>query len=329
MDENNQKISKTKGNGLTMEEWLRYGAPREPRLLHVHLAEVGQAALFRRHPQGDRRVPAAPGRLQPGAAEGANAANPLDNPVWSVHARRSAGQGLAGVVLAAAEPGLGGQRLGQGDPLGVPRRATCRARRPQSEPLLDRLADYAINYYEDFVLPAKTLPRARRDAERAAFADLAARLKALPADCQDAEAIQNEVYEAGKAGRLRAAARLVPGALRSAARPEPGPAVRLLRRDLRAGRDHRADREGAGQLPARDAAEARQRHFPATGEGHAPPPGGEGREATTPAPSRPSSPAHRCRSAGDRRNGRVRPGCPGRGSRSRGRRRARRSGRSA
>src|SRR3954471_12245315 len=27
MDENNQKISKSKGNGLTMEEWLRYGAP--------------------------------------------------------------------------------------------------------------------------------------------------------------------------------------------------------------------------------------------------------------------------------------------------------------
>ena len=27
MDEHNQKISKSKGNGLTMEEWLRYGAP--------------------------------------------------------------------------------------------------------------------------------------------------------------------------------------------------------------------------------------------------------------------------------------------------------------
>ena len=30
MDENNQKISKTKGNGLTMEEWLRYGTPQRP-----------------------------------------------------------------------------------------------------------------------------------------------------------------------------------------------------------------------------------------------------------------------------------------------------------
>jgi lysyl-tRNA synthetase class 1 len=64
--------------------------------------------------------------------------------------------------------------------------------------MLDRLADYAIHYYEDFVLPAKRF-RPATETERAAFADLAARLKALPADSTDAEAIQNEVYEAGKA----------------------------------------------------------------------------------------------------------------------------------
>src|SRR5206468_850983 len=69
---------------------------------------------------------------------------------------------------------------------------------PETEPLLDRLAGYAIHYYEDFVLPAKQF-RAPTEVERAAFADLAARLRALGEDCQDAEAIQNETYEAGKA----------------------------------------------------------------------------------------------------------------------------------
>ena len=64
--------------------------------------------------------------------------------------------------------------------------------------MLDHLATYAIHYYEDFVLPAKRF-RAATEAERAAFADLAARLRALPPGCKDAEAIQNEVYEAGKA----------------------------------------------------------------------------------------------------------------------------------
>lgn len=68
---------------------------------------------------------------------------------------------------------------------------------PQTQPLLDRLADYALNYYEDFVRPNKRF-RAPDERERAAIADLGARLKALPADCQDAELIQNEVYAAGK-----------------------------------------------------------------------------------------------------------------------------------
>ena len=68
---------------------------------------------------------------------------------------------------------------------------------PESEPLLDRLADYALNYYEDFVRPAKRY-RAPDDRERAAMQDLRARLAALPADCRDGETIQNEVYAAGK-----------------------------------------------------------------------------------------------------------------------------------
>ena len=40
--------------------------------------------------------------------------------------------------------------------------------------------------------------RAPTDVERAALEDLLARFKALPAGCQDAELIQNEVYAAGK-----------------------------------------------------------------------------------------------------------------------------------
>jgi len=64
--------------------------------------------------------------------------------------------------------------------------------------LLDRLGDFAMHYYEDFVHPAKRF-RPADARERAAFADLLGRLNALPEGCQDAERIQNEVYAAGKA----------------------------------------------------------------------------------------------------------------------------------
>ena len=68
---------------------------------------------------------------------------------------------------------------------------------PATQPLLDQLAGYAINYYEDFVKPSKRF-RAPTDQERAAMTELVAKLKALPASA-DAEAIQNEVFEVGKA----------------------------------------------------------------------------------------------------------------------------------
>jgi lysyl-tRNA synthetase class 1 len=67
----------------------------------------------------------------------------------------------------------------------------------ETQPLLDRMADNAIHYYEDFVHPHKRF-RAPDDRERAALEDLLARLKALPQSCNDAELIQSEVYEAGK-----------------------------------------------------------------------------------------------------------------------------------
>ena len=63
LDEKGQKISKSKGNGLTIDEWLRYASAREPVAVHVSRAEVGQAALLRRHPAARRRVSAVPRRL--------------------------------------------------------------------------------------------------------------------------------------------------------------------------------------------------------------------------------------------------------------------------
>jgi lysyl-tRNA synthetase class 1 len=69
--------------------------------------------------------------------------------------------------------------------------------RPEHYPELDRLIGHALAYHRDFVAP--TLARRAPTAlEAATLADLDTRLAALTADA-DAEAIQNEVYEAGKA----------------------------------------------------------------------------------------------------------------------------------
>ncbi len=198
MDEHNQKISKTKGNGLTMEDWLRYGAPESLAYYMFTSPKTAKRLYFDVIPKATDEYLQHLDAYNRARGEAANSVNLLDNPVWSIHRGDPPANGspvsfslLLNLVSAA-------NASDKAILWGFISRYLPGAS-PQSEPLLDRLADYAINYYEDFVLPAKRF-RAPSEQERAAFADLAARLKALPADCKDAEAIQNQVYEAGKAG---------------------------------------------------------------------------------------------------------------------------------
>ena len=67
----------------------------------------------------------------------------------------------------------------------------------ETHPELDKLAGYAVRYFNDRVKPTKTF-RAPSDKERAALADLAAQLAPVEGST-DAEALQNLVFEVGKA----------------------------------------------------------------------------------------------------------------------------------
>jgi lysyl-tRNA synthetase class 1 len=66
----------------------------------------------------------------------------------------------------------------------------------QTHPHLDALVSYAIHYYRDFVMPAKTF-REPTEVERAALTDLRDALAQLPAHA-GAEEIQDVVYEIGR-----------------------------------------------------------------------------------------------------------------------------------
>jgi lysyl-tRNA synthetase class 1 len=195
MDENNQKISKSKGNGLTIEEWLRYGAPESLTYYMYQSPKSAKRLFFDVIPKATDEYLQQLDALIRKKAEGDNAAQ-LDNPAWHVHRGNPPAKGspvsfslLLNLVSAAD--------ASTKDLLWAFIARYLPGATPQSEPLLDRLAGFAINYYEDFVKPAKTF-RAPTDQERAAMLDLVAKLKALPAGA-DAEAIQNEVFEVGKA----------------------------------------------------------------------------------------------------------------------------------
>ena len=191
LDIEGKKISKSKGNGLTMDEWLRYGTPESLSWYMFQSPKSAKSLHFNVIPRAidDYLSFIDQFRTQEPAKR-------MDNAVWSIHAGDppevaspvsfSLLLNLVGVANASSKAQLWAYFAKY-----LPD-AT-----PENEPTLDRLMGHALNYYEDFVKPAKTY-RAPTEQERAAFEDLAQRLKALPADTTDGEVIQNEVYAVGK-----------------------------------------------------------------------------------------------------------------------------------
>ena len=191
LDAEGRKISKSKGNGLSMDEWLRYGpteslatycyaSPRKAKRLHFDVIPRAVEDYY--------------------AFAESYGAQPIEqrlgNPAWHIH-----GGAPPQVDLPLSFPLLLNLAnvAGTDDPAVlwgyVARHAPGTS--PATHPELDRLVRYAIAYAHDFVIPGLSR-RAPDEREAAALAGLDARLAALGPDA-GAEAYQNEVYEAGKA----------------------------------------------------------------------------------------------------------------------------------
>jgi len=190
LDEAGEKISKSRGNGLTAEEWLRYAPDESLQLYMFNSPKKAKRLFFDVIP---RHVDDYLNFLGKFAEE--DEAKRLENPVWHIHAGEPPAPeahvtfGLL-LNLAAA--------CNTEDPAvlwGFISRYAAEAT-PETAPILDRLVGHAINYYRDFVKPNK-IYRLPSDMERAALADLAASLEALPESAEAAD-IQNEVFEIGK-----------------------------------------------------------------------------------------------------------------------------------
>ncbi|NCC23123.1 MAG: lysine--tRNA ligase [Alphaproteobacteria bacterium] len=191
LDENNQKISKSKGNGLTMEEWLTY-APHESLAYYMYLKpQSGKRLFFDIIPKAVDEYITYVEKLPQQEDK-----DKLQNPAWYIHDGRIPNSQNTPVSfalllnLASAANAHDSERL-----WGFIKRYKPEAT-PENAPFLDRLVNYAVKYYEDFVLPTKQY-RAPDERERRAMEDLARRLANIR-DHADFEALQNEVFAAGK-----------------------------------------------------------------------------------------------------------------------------------
>ena len=190
LDEKGQKISKSKGNGLTIDEWLRYASPESLSFFMYREPRAAKRLYFDVIP---RTVDEYQQQLE--AYQRQDARQRLSNPVWHVHAGEPPKPEIPItfqmlLTLVSSSNAENAETLwgfiGRYRP-GVT---------PHTHPKLDALVGYAIHYFRDFVLPAKKF-REPTPAERAALVDLRDALAQLPANAS-AEQIQDVVYEIGR-----------------------------------------------------------------------------------------------------------------------------------
>ena len=191
LDEQGKKISKSKGNGLSVEEWLRYAPPESLALYMQQQPRRAKRLYFDVIP---RAIDDYLGFVEKMPNE--EPAKAVENPAWHIHDGTSADHHAAGVSFAMLLNLASVAHTDDKDVLWQYLRRYVPGATPENAPYLDRLLQGAVAYYQDFVKSTKKF-RLPTEKERLALGDLADTLRRIP-EGESAEFIQNEVYEVGK-----------------------------------------------------------------------------------------------------------------------------------
>ncbi|UZD90002.1 lysine--tRNA ligase [Cognatishimia activa] len=169
LDENGQKISKTSGNGVSIDEWLTYASSESLAYFMYLKPKTAKRMHFDVIPKAVDEY-----HQQLRAYETQDTKARLNNPVFHIHGHNvptsdmvvpfSMLLNMASVSSAEDKETL----------WGFIRRYASEAS-PENNPTLDDAVGFAVRYYHDFVKPAKTY-RAPTDQEREALSDLATAL---------------------------------------------------------------------------------------------------------------------------------------------------------
>jgi lysyl-tRNA synthetase, class I len=190
LDDKGQKISKSKGNGLTIEEWLRYASPESLTLFMYREPKAAKRLHFDIIP---RHVDEYQQFLEGYQRQDAN--QRLTNPVWHIHTGDPPRPEIP-VSFTMLLNLVSASNAENADTLWGFIGRYLPGVTPQSHPRLSAHVEHAIHYFRDFVLPAKEF-RVPDETERAALMDLRDALSQLPPDSTAAN-IQEVVYEIGR-----------------------------------------------------------------------------------------------------------------------------------
>lgn len=190
LDENGQKISKSSGNGVSIDEWLTYASTESLAYFMYQKPKTAKRMHFDVIPKAVDEY-----HQQLRAFPTQDAAAQLNNPVWHIHGGKVPESTLVVpfamlLNLASVSGATDKEAL-----WGFIRRYAPEAS-PASHPDLDQAAGFAVRYFNDFVKPTRSF-RAPTELEREALEALRAELAAFDGPVED-EALQSVVYAVGR-----------------------------------------------------------------------------------------------------------------------------------
>ncbi|MFA5901418.1 MAG: lysine--tRNA ligase [Hyphomicrobium sp.] len=191
LDDRGEKISKSKGNGLTIDEWLRYASPESLSLFMYQKPKTAKRLYFDVIPRAvDEYL-----QLLSGYGRQDDKGK-LDNAVWHIHSGSPPPANVPitfGLLLNL----VAASNADDKDVLWGFIRRHVKGVSPQTHPLLDEMAGYAVRYYTDFVKPRKKY-RPADEVEATALRALSDALSAASSDAT-AEDLQAVLYDVGRA----------------------------------------------------------------------------------------------------------------------------------
>ncbi len=193
LDENGQKISKSVGKGLTIDEWLRYGPLESLGWFIFQSPQKAKKLYFEVIPRSvDKFLEA---RQEFGRTDGEER---LDNPTWFVeHDKLDAGEDVGFEADISYSMLLNLVNVLNTDDKEVVWNYILRydADAEQNKAIIDDMIDRALRYYRDFVLPTKEYELPAEE-----FMPALEQFRAFLADYDgnDAQELQSACYQAGK-----------------------------------------------------------------------------------------------------------------------------------
>ena len=190
LDEKGEKISKSKGNGITIEQWLRYASPeslslymyQNPKRAKKLYADVVPKAVDEYLTLIDK-------------FEEQDIKQKLLNPVWHIH-NGNPPKEKSIMPFSVLLNLVGTSNAEEKEVLWKFIKKYKKEINPSDHPILDSLVEYALRYFKDIVQPSKKY-RKPNEKEKKALQDLVNRLKCCKSET-DPEFLQTIVYSVGK-----------------------------------------------------------------------------------------------------------------------------------